>query len=104
MFTGKLAGINGKRASDTDNPLIPDAASATALKERLQNVPFAVSEVVRSEKERKPYAPFITSTLQQEAARKLGFSAAKTMLIAQQLYEGLESATWGPRAHHLYAY
>jgi len=51
--------------------------------------------MTHSDKTRKPYPPFITSTLQQEAARKLGFSAAKTMLIAQQLYEGLELGDLG---------
>jgi DNA topoisomerase-1 len=95
VFTAKLLSLDGRKASDIDDPLIPDAASAKAVKERIKNVSFAVSDVVRSEKERKPYPPFITSTLQQEAARKLGFSAAKTMMIAQQLYEGLELGELG---------
>ncbi len=95
VFDAKLIAINGKKSSDIDNPLIPDEAAAKAITARLQNVRFTVSDVVRSEKERKPYPPFITSTLQQEAARKLGFSAARTMMIAQQLYEGLELGELG---------
>jgi DNA topoisomerase-1 len=94
-FSAKLLSVKGKKAADINDPLIPDEATAKALKERLQDIPYAVSDVVRSEKERKPYPPFITSTLQQEAARKLGFSAAKTMMIAQQLYEGLELGDLG---------
>lgn len=49
-----------------------------------------VSKVVKKERKRNPPPPFITSTLQQEAARKLGFSAQRTMVIAQQLYEGID--------------
>ncbi len=51
---------------------------------------FTVSKVVKKQTQRNPYAPFTTSTLQQEAARKLGFSTSKTMMLAQQLYEGME--------------
>ena len=94
-FSAKLLSVDGKKAADTVDPLIPDEATAKALMERLRTISFSVSDVVRSEKERKPYPPFITSTLQQEAARKLGFSAAKTMMIAQQLYEGLELGELG---------
>jgi DNA topoisomerase I len=95
VFTAKLLSLDGKKAADIDDPLIPDGASAATVKERLNNGRFSVSDVVRSEKERKPYPPFITSTLQQEAARKLSYSAAKTMMIAQQLYEGLELGELG---------
>jgi DNA topoisomerase-1 len=94
-FIAKLISLDGRKATDIDNPLIPDGATARTIKERLAKASFKVSDVVRSEKERKPYPPFITSTLQQEAARKLGFSAAKTMMIAQQLYEGLELGELG---------
>ncbi|MCA0754024.1 type I DNA topoisomerase [Paenibacillus sp. N4] len=52
--------------------------------------PFTVSEVREKERQRHPAPPFITSSLQQEAARKLGFRASKTMSVAQQLYEGVE--------------
>ncbi len=51
---------------------------------------LVVSHIEKKQRKRKPYAPFITSTLQQEAARKLGFTARKTMTVAQQLYEGID--------------
>jgi len=56
----------------------------------LKNQEYFVSEVIKKERKRRPAPPFITSTLQQEAARKLNFTALKTMKIAQQLYEGIE--------------
>ena len=56
----------------------------------LENANYRVKTVKRGEKRRNPVAPFITSTLQQEASRKLGFSAKRTMMAAQQLYEGLD--------------
>jgi DNA topoisomerase-1 len=58
--------------------------------ELIEARPFVVSEVKERERLRNPAPPFITSTLQQEAARKLGFRAAKTMSVAQQLYEGVD--------------
>ena len=54
-----------------------------------------MQKVVRKEKRRYPTPPFITSTMQQEAAKKLGFSAQKTMAIAQQLYEGVDLGAAG---------
>ncbi|WP_106766081.1 type I DNA topoisomerase [Paenibacillus faecalis] len=56
----------------------------------IQDASFEVGEVKERERQRHPSAPFTTSSLQQEAARKLGFRAAKTMSVAQQLYEGVE--------------
>ncbi|MBD3391307.1 MAG: type I DNA topoisomerase [Chitinivibrionales bacterium] len=88
-YTAKLHHVDGEKAS------LPNEAAAKAILERVQGKQLAVTDVARTEKTRKPYPPFITSTLQQEAARKLGFSAAKTMLIAQQLYEGLELGDLG---------
>jgi DNA topoisomerase-1 len=64
-----------------------DAEAAAALAERLQAAAFAVSSVERKPYRRSPYAPFRTTTLQQEASRKLGFSAKHTMSVAQRLYE-----------------
>ena len=64
-----------------------DAEAAAALAQRLENAAFAVSSVERKPYRRSPYAPFRTTTLQQEASRKLGFSAKHTMSIAQRLYE-----------------
>jgi DNA topoisomerase I len=94
-FGAKLFSFKGKKSGDTENPLIPNDAASKAIIEQLRSAKYVVSDVVRSEKERKPYPPFITSTLQQEAARKLSFSAAKTMMVAQQLYEGLELGDLG---------
>lgn len=58
---------------------------------------LTVQQIEKKQRKRKPSAPFITSTLQQEAARKLGFTARKTMMVAQQLYEGIDigSGTMG---------
>ena len=63
------------------------AAAAAALAQRLENASFAVASVERKPYRRSPYAPFRTTTLQQEASRKLGFSAKHTMSVAQRLYE-----------------
>ncbi len=61
----------------------------------VENAPFVVSAVKRSEKKKTPAPPFITSTLQQEASRKLGFTPRRTMAIAQMLYEGIDVAGEG---------
>jgi DNA topoisomerase I len=65
-------------------------AAAKALVAELERLPYVVGEVRRKDQQRHPAAPFTTSTLQQEANRKLGYSAARTMVVAQQLYEGLD--------------
>ena len=70
--------------------IIPNEASAAKIIKDCENQDFIVKEVIKKEQKRNPPAPFITSTLQQEASRKFGFSARKTMTIAQQLYEGIE--------------
>lgn len=88
-FTAKLIRIDGEKVK------LGNEAEATAVVERVQDKPFSITDVQRTEKARKPYPPFITSTLQQDAARRLGFSAAKTMIVAQQLYEGLELGDLG---------
>jgi DNA topoisomerase-1 len=61
----------------------------------LEKADYVIGKIRRSERRRKPAAPFITSTLQQEASRKLGFTARRTMMIAQQLYEGLDVGEGG---------
>ena len=61
----------------------------------LDGARFVVKSVTRGERRRNPAPPFITSTLQQEAGRKLGFTARKTMTIAQQLYEGIDLGSEG---------
>lgn len=86
-FTGRLAKVDGK---SLDKMEIKDEAHAKKILSDLKHNPALVTEVVKKEVRRSPAAPFITSTLQQEAARKLGFSAKQTMMYAQQLYEGVE--------------
>src|SRR4029079_6931352 len=54
---------------------------------------LTVTDIEKKQRKRRPSPPFITSTLQQEAARKLGFTARKTMMVAQQLYEGIDIGT-----------
>jgi DNA topoisomerase I len=81
---------------DGHKPEIRDEAAATAIVADVEKLPFVVSEVTRKERRRNPPAPFITSTLQQEAAKQLGFSAKRTMRAAQALYEGIEIGEEGP--------
>ncbi len=69
---------------------IRDATGANGLVEALSASGYEVAEVRQREQSRKPAAPFTTSTMQQEAARKLRFTAKRTMAVAQQLYEGLQ--------------
>jgi DNA topoisomerase-1 len=69
---------------------VPDEASATAIVDQVQDSEFVVQSVTNREKKRNPVPPFITSTLQQESARKLRFSVKRTMVLAQRLYEGVE--------------
>jgi DNA topoisomerase-1 len=69
------------------------AGTDAALRAKAQ---WTVSEVETKEKRRNPYPPYITSTMQQDAARRLRFSAKKTMMLAQQLYEGIELGAEGP--------
>ncbi len=64
--------------------------------EGLQGARFVVKRVIKKEQRRHPPPPFITSTLQQEASKRLGFPAKKTMMIAQRLYEGVEMGSQGP--------
>ena len=58
--------------------------------EDLRGKTFEIEDITRKRTQRNPYPPFITSTLQQDAARRLRFTTQKTMMIAQQLYEGIE--------------
>jgi DNA topoisomerase I len=75
--------------------LINDEARAAELVAEANQQKFVVSEVTRKERKRNPVPPFITSKLQQEAARKLGFAVRRTMMIAQKLYEGIEIGAEG---------
>jgi DNA topoisomerase-1 len=75
--------------------LIGNEATATDLVSEAEKQTFVVSEVATKERKRNPVPPFITSKLQQEAARKLGFAVKRTMMIAQKLYEGIELGAEG---------
>ena len=88
-FWAKLNKINQQTRTESKF-LISDETTATGIVNDLKDRQFALSKIERKQRKRKPYPPFITSTLQQEAARKLRFPAKKTMMIAQQLYEGIE--------------
>ncbi|HOA42733.1 MAG TPA: type I DNA topoisomerase [Bacillota bacterium] len=89
QFTAKLVEYKGKKLT-IDNKEQSDAAIAALDREN-----FIVKNVELKERVKKPLPPFITSTLQQEASSKLGFYTRKTMLIAQQLYEGVEVKGYG---------
>jgi DNA topoisomerase I len=73
-----------------ENIAIPDAAASDAIVQTLDGVDYVVRSVTNREKRRNPVPPFITSTIQQEASRKLRFSVKRTMMLAQKLYEGIE--------------
>jgi len=83
-FEAKFYGLNGKKKELANQAEVDEVLNAMA------NDKFTVAEVKEKERLRNPSPPFITSSLQQEAARKLGFRASKTMSVAQQLYEGVE--------------
>lgn len=86
-FTARLTHLDGKKL---DKFGLPDADAAARARAAVEASPLAVAKVERKRTKRNPYPPFITSTLQQEASRKLGFSATNTMRVAQRLYEGLD--------------
>ncbi len=77
--------------------IVPSTEAETrSIVAELESLAFVVKAVERGERRRNPSPPFITSTLQQDAGRKLRFSASKTMMVAQQLYEGVEIDNGGP--------
>jgi DNA topoisomerase-1 len=84
LFRAKLAQIRGEKADLKNKP------ETQAVVDELEKSSYVVEQVKKGERRRRPTAPFTTSTLQQEASRRLGFGARKTMSIAQQLYEGIE--------------
>jgi DNA topoisomerase-1 len=75
---------------------IGNESQASIITNELEQAEFVVRDVKRRERRRNPAAPFTTSSLQQDAARKLGFTSRKTMMTAQQLYEGLDIGKSGP--------
>ena len=84
-FSARLAGLPGTRKAEIN---AADAADAVAAD--LRQAAYVVRDVKRKQQLRRPSPPFTTSTLQQEASRRYGFSAKRTMAVAQQLYEGLQ--------------
>ena len=86
-FTARLAGADGKRIQRLD---VGAKDEADALKSALDAAAFTIKSVEAKPAKRHPYAPFTTSTLQQEASRKLGLAPAITMRLAQRLYEGVD--------------
>jgi DNA topoisomerase-1 len=85
--TGQLRGADASAEDGRSRMLHLDGGAAVALRDRLASASFSVKSVERKPYRRSPYAPFRTTTLQQEASRKLGFSAKYTMSTAQRLYE-----------------
>jgi DNA topoisomerase-1 len=86
-FEARLVGADGKRIQRLD---IGSGAEAEAFKQALETATFSVASVEAKPSKRNPPPPFTTSTLQQEASRKLGFAPAHTMRLAQRLYEGVD--------------
>ncbi len=89
-FEAKVIKERGKKLE------IKDEAKAKKVASLLKDADYRVADVKRVERKKNPPPPFITSTLQQAAARQLGFSAKKTMMLAQRLYEGMDLGKEGP--------
>ncbi|MGB8480189.1 MAG: type I DNA topoisomerase [Acidobacteriaceae bacterium] len=96
-FTARFMGIDGKRATvETVNaPSLPNQAETDAIVAALKTAEWKVRSVEKKERRQNPTAPFITSKLQQDASRKLGFNVRRTMGVAQRLYEGVEVGSQG---------
>ena len=88
-FVARLAKVDGK------DPELPGEAAAKPILEDMETAAYTLTRLKRGERRRKPAAPFTTSTLQQEASRKLGFTAKRTMGLAQGLYEGQDLGEGG---------
>ncbi len=102
IFTANLVKFDGKRiiaASDKASAgthIIKSEKEAQKIRKEVESNPFIVSSVATKTSQRQPQPPFITSTLQREAANTLGFAVKKTMQVAQSLYEGVELGAQGP--------
>ncbi len=90
IFNVALTKIKGKKAKITNEK------NAVKISNDLNNLPYVVDDIKKKQIKRNPLPPFITSKLQQDAINRLRFSAKKTMIVAQQLYEGIEIGTGGP--------
>jgi DNA topoisomerase-1 len=89
-FLAKLEKVNNEKVK------IRDKQEAEKLIKDLKDKTYIVTEIKQSQKKRNPLPPFITSTLQQESFNKLSYTASRTMIIAQQLYEGVEIGKGAP--------
>src|SRR5437667_5270870 len=89
VLTARLAKING------ETPEVGNQETSDSIVTQLDGTKYIVKSVATREKKRNPVPPFITSTLQQESARKLRFSVKRTMMLAQRLYEGVELGAEG---------
>jgi DNA topoisomerase-1 len=90
QFTAKLTQLSGNKVEQFTVTNAADAAAAKRQLEQAAAGTLVVSNVEKKQRKRNPAAPFTTSTLQQEAARKLGYGAQRTMRLAQRLYEGVD--------------
>ncbi len=80
---------------DNEDPELPNEEVVQGILAELEPAEYQIQKIKKSERRRKPSAPFITSSLQQEASRRLGYTAKRTMALAQQLYEGLDVGEGG---------
>jgi DNA topoisomerase-1 len=84
IFQARLIKIDGQ------NPELPNATITQGIVDELRGQPYKILDIKKKQIKRQPAPPFTTSTMQQEAAKRLGFTAKRIMIIAQQLYEGIE--------------
>lgn len=88
-FKARYYGTNGEKVA------VDNETQAMEIKASSENQPFEIAKITKGNRKRLPAPPFITSSLQQEASRRLGFTASRTMRAAQTLYEGVEVAGYG---------
>ncbi|MDR2192578.1 MAG: type I DNA topoisomerase [Endomicrobium sp.] len=90
LFKASIASKNGVKY---DKLSIQNKEQSDAILKELENAAYKVLSVETKQRKRSPYAPYTTSTMQQDASRRLGFSASKTMMLAQKLYEGINAGS-----------
>src|SRR5699024_163343 len=84
VFEGSFYGVNGKKTE------LKSEDEVNNILQQLEGNEFKITKINKRERKRNPALPFTTSSLQQDAARQLNFRAKKTMMVAQQLYEGID--------------
>lgn len=90
LYKYKGLPVINREAEGKEKFLIRNSEGAEKIKKETEEQTLSLAKIDKKERKRSPYPPFTTSTMQQEAARKLRFTAKKTMMLAQQLYEGIE--------------